>query len=215
MTYQSIYEFTGTTNASKSKIYRFYNDNPELFAETKKKGKRMFPTEHARYFNSQVMFEENKILRKENNCLCNLIQCLSDKDSLQTRLWYMDWTFFCTVAYKAERNPKSCFKQMHGLYNHLEEKFPTSDLRLFFTTEKFPNREEGYHNHFILYVSEPKLNAEAKKTIQEYFIHDRTDIKSYDKMKAGLNYISKGGLFDENWDLLGNNLSDVNTDSNG
>lgn len=214
MTYQSIYEFTGTTNASKSKIYRFYNDNPELFAETKKKGKRMFPTEHARYFNSQVMFEENKILRIENNCLSNLIQCLSDKDSLQARLWYLEWTFFCTVSYKLERNPKSCFKQMHDLYNHLEEKFPTSDLRMFFTTEKFTNRQ-GYHNHFILYVSDFDLRKKVTKVVQDFFQYDITDIKPYDRMKAGLFYTSKNGLSGENWDLLGNNLSDVNTDSNG
>jgi hypothetical protein len=214
MSYQSIYEFTGTTSASKSKIYRFYKDNPDLFSETKMKGKRMFPTDHARYFDSQVMFEENKILREQNNSMNNLINCLCDKDSLQTRLWYSDWTFFCTVSYKSERNQTSCFKQMHSLYNQLKAKFHGSDLRFFFTTEKFTNRQ-GYHNHFIIYVSDLEQRQSVEKAIKGFFPHDRTDIKPYDRKRAGLFYASKSGLSGEDWDLLGNNLSDLSMSSNG
>lgn len=36
MKYEKIAEFTNTTKASKSKIYRFYKKNEELFLETKK-----------------------------------------------------------------------------------------------------------------------------------------------------------------------------------
>jgi ribosomal protein L23 len=214
MTYQSIYEFTATTNTSKSTIIRFYQRNPDLFAETKKKRMRMYPLEHARYFDSKIMFDENKNLREQNKQLSNLIECLSDKNSLQTRLWYMDWTFFCTVAYKAERNQRSCYKQMTNLHNHLEAKFTHSDFRMFFTTEKFTNRQ-GYHNHFILHVSDVEVRKKITKEIQDFFQYDITDIKSYDRMKAGLFYTSKNGLSGEDWDLLGNNLSDDKQDSNG
>lgn len=208
MTYQSINEFTATTNSSKSSIYRFYKENQELFTETIKKGKRMFPKEHARYFNSQIMFDENKNLRKQNICLTNLINCLGDKDSLQSSLWYKEWTFFCTVSYKNERNQISCFKQIHALYNHLESKYLTSDLRLFFTTEKFSNRT-GYHNHFIIYVSDRELHEKVIKDIKNFFPFDITDIQTYDRMKAGIFYISKNKLVGEDWDLLGNNLKEL------
>lgn len=214
MNYQSIYEFTATTNTSKSTIYRFYKENQDLFEETKKKGKRLFPIEHSRYFNSQIMFEENKSLKKQRQQLTNLIDCLKDKSSLQTKLWYKDWTFFCTVSYQAERNKKSCFKQMHGLYDFLESRYPTTDLRLFFTTEKFVNRA-GYHNHFIVYVANDGLHDKVRKDIASYFSHDRTDIVTYDRYKAGIYYASKGGLMDEDWDILGNNLGDIKENPNG
>lgn len=208
MKYECIKQFTGTTKCSKSKIYRFYKVNEELFAETKKKGKRLFPVEHARYFDSEKMFEENKLLRKDSDNLKSLINCLSnDKDGFLTKLWMMDWTLFCTVAYVDERNQQSCSNQMRGLYNYLESKFKKADLRLFFTTEKFSSRD-GSHNHFILYASN-NLQIKIMKEIKDYFSFDRTDIKLYDKMKAGVFYIAKDGLTDVNWDLLGNNLGNL------
>ena len=67
MKYENIKEFTITIKASKSKVYRFYKKNEELFAETTfKSGKRFFPIGHARYFDSEVMFDENKQLIQEN-----------------------------------------------------------------------------------------------------------------------------------------------------
>lgn len=140
MKYEKIKEFIKSTKASKSTIYRFYKKNEDLFAETKfTNGKRFFPVDHARYFDSEIMFDENKILRQENQSMRNLIDCLADKTSFQHTFWQMDWSFFFTVAYKAERNKNSCFKQMHGMYDYLTEKYGTSTgLRLFFTTESFP-----------------------------------------------------------------------------
>jgi RHS repeat-associated protein len=115
MKYEKIKEFIKSTKSSKSTIYRFYKKNEDLFAETKfTNGKRFFPTDHARYFDSEIMFDENKILRQENQSMRNLIDSLADKESLLHTFWYMDWSFFFTVAYKNERNKNSCFKQMHG-----------------------------------------------------------------------------------------------------
>jgi hypothetical protein len=138
MKYENIKEFIISTKSSKSTIYRFYKKNEELWSETQfKNGKRLFPTDHARYFDSEIMFDENKILRQENQSMRNLIDCLADKESLQHTFWHMDWSFFFTVAYKLERNKNSCFKQMHGLYDYLAEKYGNStELRLFFNTEE-------------------------------------------------------------------------------
>lgn len=208
MKIENINEFIKTTKTSKSTIYRFYKKNDELWNETKmKNNKRMFPKDHAKYFDSEIMFDENKVLRQENQSMRNLIDCLMDKDSLQRKLWYMDWTFFVTVAYKAERNQKSCFKMMNGLYDNLIAKYgERTEIRLFFTTEPFTNRT-GYHNHFVVYVSDSKLHETVLDEIKDFFAYNRVDAGLYDKYKAGLFYASKEGLVNEDWDILGNRLS--------
>jgi hypothetical protein len=214
MKYENIKEFIISTKSSKSTIYRFYNKNEDLFAETKKpNGKRLFPTDHARYFDSEIMFDENKILRQENQSMRNLIDCLADKESLQHTFWQMDWSFFFTVAYKAERNKTSCFKQMHGLYDYLNEKYQDStELRLFFTTEPFTNRK-GYHNHFVIHIEDKRLHEQIVADIQEYFSYDRTDVSIYDKYKAGLFYMSKDGLNGEDWDFINNTASTTSNEN--
>lgn len=207
MKYEELKKFIISTKKSKSTIIRFYKKNEDLFLETEfKNGKRYYPKEHARYFNSEVMHDENKVLRLENQSMKNLIDCLVDKDSLSTRLWHMDWSFFFTVAYKAERNKKSCFRQMHSMYENLISKYgDETGLKIFFTTEAFSNRT-GYHNHFVLHVENKKLHQQIVEEIQNYFSYDRVDCGVYDKYKAGLFYASKEGLVNEDWDILGNNL---------
>ncbi|SHG01387.1 hypothetical protein [Flavobacterium defluvii] len=203
MVYENITEFKRSTKVSKSKIYRFYKKNEELFAETKlKNGKRLFPIGHIRYFDSEVMFDENKILRQENHSMRNLIDCLSDKKSLAHSLWEKEWSFFFTVAYKLERKKASCFKQMHGLYDFLLEKHGNStELRLFFTTEPFTNRT-GYHNHFVIHIENKRLYEQITDDIRDYFHYDRIDFSVYDRYKAGLFYMTKEGLSGEDWDIL-------------
>jgi hypothetical protein len=205
MKYEDLEKFIKTTNTSKSTIYRFYKKNQDLFLETKmKSNKRIYPKEHARYFNSEIMFDENLILRQENHSMRNLIDCLVDKDSLQYKLWTLDWSFFVTVAYKTERNKKSCFRQMHGLFEHLNKKFGgDTKMRLFFTTEPFTNRS-GYHNHFVFYAENEKLTEEIHNEVISYFEWDRVETKPYDKYKAGLFYICKDGLNGEDWDYIHN-----------
>ena len=207
MKYDNLNEFIKRTKSSKSTIYRFYNQNEDLFTETKMKGKkRMYPVDHVRYFDSEIMFDKNKVLRLENNSMRNLIDCLVDKNSLQYTLWEMEWSFFFTVAYKAERNKKSCFRQMHGLYDALNAKYSDiTTIRIFFTTEPFSNRT-GYHNHFVVYVEDSSLHEEVNNAIKGYFLYDRVDTGIYDKYKAGIFYMSKTGLVNEDWDILGNNL---------
>jgi hypothetical protein len=206
MKIDNIKEFTKRTKASKSTIYRFYKRNTELWNETKIKGnKRYFPAEHAKYFDSEIMFDENKVLVLENKSMRNVIDCLMDKDSLQTRLWYMDWTFFITVAYKSDKSKKNCFRTMHSLYEHLSAKYgEVTELRIFFTTEPFANRT-GYHNHFVLFISNEKLQETVLNDVQEFFSFDRVDCRLYDKYKAGLFYVAKLGLINEDWDILVNN----------
>ena len=215
MKYENIKEFTTTIKASKSKVYRFYKNNEELFAETKfKSGRRFFPIGHARYFDSEVMFDENKQLNQENKSMRNLIDCLDNKDPFPQTLWNMEWSFFFTVAYRLERKKASCFKQMHSLYDFLVEKYGNdTKIRLFFTTEPFTNRT-GYHNHFVIYIENKKLQEQIVCDIQEFFSYDRVDVGAYDKYKAVLFYIAKDGLTGEDWDFIYNYPINTKGDEN-
>ncbi|MBW4359794.1 hypothetical protein [Flavobacterium taihuense] len=209
MKIENLKEFIKSTKKSKSTIVRFYKKNEDLFLKTEiKNGKRYYPKEHVRYFDSEILHDENKLLRLENQSMKNLIDCLVDKDSLQYRLWQMDWSFFFTVAYKTDRNKKSCFRQMHSMYEMLISKYgDETGMKMFFTTEAFSNRT-GYHNHFVLHVENKKLHQQIVEEIQSYFSYDRVDCGVYDKYKAGLFYASKEGLVNEDWDIIGNNLGD-------
>jgi len=205
---EKVNDFAKRINKSRSTIYRFYNKNLDLKSKTKKeKRNRMIPIEHAKYFDSEIMFDENKELKSINKSMKNLIDCLVDKDSLQSRLWYMDWSFFMTVAYKSERNKKSCFRQMNAMYDMILEKYgDETDIRLFFTTEPFTNRK-GHHNHFVLYIQDKRLYEQVADEIKSHFNYDRVDCVPYNKYEAGIFYISKEGLVNEDWDILGNNLN--------
>lgn len=68
----------------------------------------------------------------------------------------------------------------------------------FFTTEPFSNRK-GYHNHFVIYIENRQLQSQVMQDIEKYFEYDRVDAKVYDKYKAGLFYITKDGLENEDW----------------
>ena len=207
MRIECLKEFIKRTNKSKSTLIRFYKKNPELKAEVKyARGKNYYPIDHARYFDSEIMFDENKELRQENRSMKNLIECLMDKNSMQTRLWYMDWSYFCTVAYKLERNKNSCRKMMNGLFDTLIERYgDQTDIRIFFTTEPFINKV-GYHNHFVIHVSNKSLLESIDDDISLYFDFDRSECSKYDPYQAGLFYMVKNGMMGEDWDLLGNNL---------
>jgi hypothetical protein len=210
MQIENIKEFEKRTKNSKSTIYRFYRKNPELWNETKKKGnKRIFPVTHAKYFDSEIMFDENKILTQENRSMKNVIDCIIEKDSLQARLWFMEWSFFVTVAYSHERNKKGCYRMMNGLYDELINKYGEMvEVRMFFTTEPFTNRN-GFHNHFVMFCSDKKLNEVIQNDIENYFAGNRLAIEPYNKYEAGLFYIVKEGLVNEDWDILGNRLSEA------
>jgi len=208
----SLNDLIKTTKKSKSTILRFYKKNPEIRKEVKYiKRKNYYPLEHTRYFDSEIMYDENKQLLLENKSMKNVIDCLMDRNSLQMRLWYMDWTYLYTVAYKSERNKKSCFRMMNGLYDSLIERYGSrTEIRMFFTTEPFANRN-GYHNHFVIYISNESIKEIIMDEINQYFEYDRVDSRPYNPYKAGLFYIAKDGLVNEDWDILGNNLKDEAT----
>ena len=208
MKFETVNEFVKRIKKSRSTLYRFYDKNEELKSKTtKEKRNRMIPIEHAKYFDSEIMFDENKELKSINKSMKNLIDCLADKDSLTNRLWHMEWSFFFTIAYKLERNKKSCFRQMYAMYEELMTKYGNeTDIKIFFTTEPFNNRK-GYHNHFMIHIENKSLHHQVINDIKTFFSYDRVDYGIYDKHLGGLFYMSKEGLVNEDWDILGNNLN--------
>lgn len=209
MKLENVKEFSKRTKTSKSTIYRFYKKNEDLWLETKfKYNKRLFPVEHQKYFNRELLHDENKVLSQQNKSMRNLIDCLMDKNSLQQTLWYMDWSFFGAVAYKAERNKKSCFRMMNALFNDLVEKYgDETGVRLFFSTEPFTNRK-GYHNHFVIYIEKKRFHDLVMNSIYEFFYSDRVQLDLYNKYEAGIFYACKDGLINEDWDILLTNTND-------
>jgi hypothetical protein len=206
MKYETIKEFTKSVKKSRSSIYRFYNKRSDLFAETKlKRRKRIIPNTHQKYFDIEIMHDEYNLVCNENRSMRNLINGLMDKESLCRELWYLPWTYFVTTSYKLDRDKKSCYKMMTGLYDVLTEKYPETTIRIFFTTEPYSNRN-GHHNHFTLYVGDEDKQIEVMKDVKAYFSFDRVDYAKYDPYKAGLFYMSKQGLVNEDWDLLGNDI---------
>lgn len=187
----------------RSTLYRFYKKHEDLWEETVfKHNRRYIPANHDRYFDNEIMVEENRQMAKENQSMRKLIDCLVDKDSLQTTLWYMDWTFFITVSYKADRSKKSCYRMMTSYFDALVKKFSGStEVRLFFTTEKYALRK-GFHNHVALYISNPKQREAITNFTYDFFEYDRIDFEAYNKYEAGLFYMCKEGLVNEDWDIL-------------
>lgn len=203
MVYEKINEFIRIAGISRSKLYRFYKKNDELWQETKiKSNKRLIPASHAKYFDTEILYDELQTMMLENRSLKRLIDCLADRDTLQTTLWEMEWSYFFTVAYRNERNKKSCYRLMNALSDELQTKYGDStELRIFFTTEPFNNRV-GYHNHFVIHIKDKKLHEQVVSDIHQYFQYDRVDSSIYDKYKAGLFYITKDGLQNEDRDIL-------------
>ena len=210
MKHETIKEFCKSASTSRSTIYRFYKKNTELFIETKiKDRKRVIPITHRKYFNLNIMHDEYNLLSAENRSMKNLIDGLMDKDSLCRRLWEMPWSYFFTVAYKLDRDKKSCYRMMASLHDELSKKFDESTIRIFFTTEPFVNKK-GHHNHFVLYVKDNKIHDEVIAYIHQFFIFNRIDYGKYDPYKAGLFYMAKEGLINEDWDIFGSDLTKGN-----
>lgn len=210
LNYESIKDFIKRANTSRTTIHRFYKKYPDLLGETiKKKIRRYIPIIHARYFNRETLIEEVRLMEMKNNSMKNIIDHLMDRDSFQTQLWEMGWSFFGTISYASDLNTKTCYNLMTSMFKKLEKNYSeVTDIRIFFTTEPFKLRD-GHHNHFVLYVSNPKFKEDIIQDIWDYFSHDRVDIMPYDKYQAGLFYMTKKGLHGDDWDILYSSLEEI------
>jgi hypothetical protein len=193
-------EFVKKAGISRSTLYRTYKECPELWDETIiKKGKRVIPEKHYKYFDRDLLFRDNKSMR-------NLLDCLQDRSSLPHRLWYSDWSFFVTISHKLNRNKEACANRMRQLYDVIVDEYGSkSKFRMFFTSEPFVNRK-GFHNHLVIHIDDEKLEKPIKEMIESEFKNDKLDFSKYDHRLGAIFYLAKEGLEDTEWDLLGNHL---------
>jgi hypothetical protein len=209
MKYEKVDEFAKRVGINRRTIFRFYAKNANLKGETKiKGGSRIIPISHQKYWNTDILFDENKLLNSENRMMRSLIDQLYKNDNpMAIKLWQMNWSLFVTIDYKLEYSKIACFNVMHKLYEKLELKYGSSTaLRMFFVTEPFSNRNNGQHNHIMLYVEDEACKTMILSEIHSFFMYDRVDYHDYCKYKAGFHYMTKQGLSGEDWDILGNNL---------
>lgn len=167
-------------------------------------GKKPYKYHHSllkRFLSPEVY----KILM-ENKSLRNTIRCVKETDTLAYKLFQLDWTWWCTVAYQKEFSEDQCREKMDKFYDHLAEKFGAeTNLRMFYTTESFDVRQ-GHHNHFVVSVSDPKLHYLVKTELQTFMVDDRVEVQRYDAELPCIFYSTKEGTTGTGWDLHGNNL---------
>ena len=202
----NLKETSEKTGLSRATIYRYYEKYPELWAETKLKKKRLIPEAHLNSMTKTNIYAKALALDQQAVQLKRLVELLTDPNTVQYKLYQMDWDYFGTVAFKNEINQKYSYHRMLQAFDYLVEYFGKEiGLRIFFTVEPFTHRG-GTHLHFILKVGKGLMTNAVLAELKGFFKNNRIDLKKYDKHKAGIYYISKQGLQGEDWDILGNDL---------
>lgn len=217
MKYENIDKFAERVGVSKRTVYRFYNKYPELRDEVKAGRPNRYPVEHQKYWKSDLLYDNNQKLSKDIREAKNLLDYLYRNDNpLAVKLWRMKWSLFLTIDYKHERNKTYCFTMMNRLYDNLQTTFDgLSTLRMFFVTEPFANRNNGQHNHLVLYFSNESLKPKILAEVKNNFKYDRVDVSDYTVYKGGVFYMMKNGIQGEDWDILGNNLEQEGIEYDG
>jgi hypothetical protein len=207
MNLYNLKEVSEKAGVSRATIYRFYERNNGLWNETKiKTKKRLIPESHLSLITKSNIYTTALRLEEENKQLKRLVNLLSVPNTLQYRLYQMDWDYFGTIAFKNDLNQKAAYHQMLRAFDYLIERYGKKiKLRIFFTVEPFYNRD-GNHIHFILRVGNGLLTKAVIEELKVFFKNDRVDLNKYDRYKAGIYYTSKQGLQGENWDILGNDF---------
>ena len=155
----------------------------------------------------QMVIKQEKLNKREKGYK-NTIDKLKNPNLLGTRLFQMDWSYFITISHKKIMTKNECYDKMSELFEELKKMRPNNEIRMYFTTEKFKNRE-GYHNHIILYSN--KKNWLEEIIIKEYlFSHDKIDFQDYDKYNSGLFYIGKENSKGTDWDIFSTEKLNIN-----
>ena len=211
----NLKETSDNTGLSRATIYRFYKKNPQLMSETKLKNKkRLIPEAHLILIAKTNIYGKHLKLNQDYTQLKRLVDVLAIPESLQLKLYQLDWDWFGTIAFKNDYNTSQSFHRMQQAYHHIIELYgKKTGFRLFYTVEPFTNRE-GTHIHFVMKVEASYLIKAITEELKKYFVNNRIELQEYDKYKAGVWYMSKHGLRGENWDILGNNLSKLSTSEN-
>ncbi len=202
MNYYTMNEFIKTVHTSRSTVNRFYKKYKALKKERQKDGRNMLiPENHIKYFSLDMMIEHEHNLRKKIYQMQNLLDCIRRGDDMQNFLWEMEWDLYGTISYKDLMSSLSCYDRMTKLHEQLKVLVGEAEVRLFFTTESYGNRN-GHHNHFVCYCSNKSLLPIIQTAIQNTFKRNQVDLQPYDRDNTGVFYVTKHGIQGADWDFL-------------
>lgn len=204
----NLKETSEKTGVSRATIYRYYEAHPELWEQTKiKNKKRLIPEEHLNLITKSNIYAKALALDSQVIELRRLVDLLTDPNSIQYRLFQLDWDWFGTISFKNDYSTKNSFHQISQAFDYIINQFGKEiGLRIFFTVEPYAVKN-GTHIHFILKVGNGLLREAVLEELKGFFKGNRIDLKKYDKYRAAIFYISKQGLKGEDWDILGNDYS--------
>ncbi|WP_157514538.1 hypothetical protein [Christiangramia portivictoriae] len=190
-------------DTSKSSVYRLINKYPHLKKQTKLvSNRKLIPLVFRKYFNMDLMIEDEKRLLDDSNDKKQLIDLILENPNKANFFWKMDWDLFVTVSYKNEMTSLACHNKMTKLFHNLQHyNEHESSLRMLFTTEEYGVRD-GRHNHFVLHSTNKSIIPAIELYIKEQFSFDHVYIDDYNKYKPGVHYICKDGLQGDSWDYL-------------
>jgi len=212
MKYEKVDDFAKRVNVNRRTIFRFYAKNPKLKEETEiKKGCRVVPVSHKRFWNVDELFESNKELNEDNRMMSNLLRALKTGNILIRKLWFWEWTHIITICPKG-RSLEDCTSRILQFYDEINKKFgKKTKLRIFYNSEKYAGGG-GYHTHVILNIENKKLQPIILKFLNQYFKNDRIEVDEYDYKKGFLFYLIKDAKDFEtiSWGFDGNNLEKEN-----
>ena len=189
---------TRTIERRRNKIIK---ENPEIDWFRMKSKPYKYHKNFLEEFVSPVVFD----LLDRNKQLSNTIKCMHRTGTLEQHLSFLDWDYFVTISYEDPLGSKRCFSAMSELYERIEAFSFSGDCRMFFTTEPFSNRK-GHHNHIVLKMSAD--TSTVTRFIEKYAPVGRVDVRTYDNELAGVFYTAKDKHRNDDWDLLGNRLTD-------
>lgn len=205
--YYDTQEFAVLAKKSEKTLGRLKEKLLKENPSTKKVRHKSKPHKFHHSLLKQYVSEEMYSLILRCKSMANTIKCLKRTASLEHKLFKLDWTWWCTVAYRYEMSAEQCRTQMDSFYEHITCAYGDSSyLRMYYTTESF-NTREGNHNHFVLHVSNPELQYVVKKELENYFQNERLDVQDYDDNLPCIFYTGKEGHRGTAWDLFGNNLT--------
>ncbi|MDR5591895.1 hypothetical protein [Christiangramia sp. SM2212] len=203
MKYYSMNEFLNKIEVSRSTVSRFYSKYTQKADERKPSGKRLLiPETHIKYFNFDLMLEDEARINKRMRNMEKLLDCIRHKEDMPTFLFQMEWNIFGTISYRDELSSKSSYNRMQKIWNKIETKYKVNNsLRMYFTTEHYGIRD-GHHNHFVIYSENKKYLEDINLMIKNMNKFDRVDLEEYDPYDSGIYYISKDGNKGERWDIF-------------
>lgn len=208
MKYEKVDDFAKRVNVTRRTIFRFYAKNPEFKQETEiKKGYRVVPISHKRFWNVDELFESNKELSEDNRMMSNLLRALQTGNILMRKLWFSEWTHIITISPKGG-SLEYCTNRISKFYNEINSRFGNkTNLRIFYNSKKYAGGS-GYHTHIILNIENKKLQPKILKLLNQYFENDRIEVDKYDYKKGFLFYSIKDAkdFKTESWGFDGNNL---------